>query len=175
MWRARVGLGWIGGVRCAAAALAVVLSNSVAAQVPGSELPNAARARNEYLETTYADVKLVLAEWTDQIRSHDVKRLGRLFTADGLFAPVEGFYVQGRDPIIDSLTSRAGRVRGYHASLIDFTASGGLAYYLGRMGYHLGDGRGGGRDVNGTFVMVLYQEGRRWKIRSYIERNAAFD
>lgn len=138
-------------------------------QIPGSELPNGSRARTEYLEATYTDVKVLLAEWHDHLKSGDVKKLSRLFTADGLFAPVEGYYVQGRDAVADSLTSRAARLKGYHATLLDFTASGGLAYYLGRMGYRL-DGPAGGREVNGTFVMVLYQEGRRWRIRSYFER-----
>ncbi|MBM4185931.1 MAG: nuclear transport factor 2 family protein [Gemmatimonadetes bacterium] len=143
------------------------------AQIPGSELPNGSRARSEYLEATYTDVKAVLAEWHDHLRGGDVKKLTRLFTADGLYAPIEGYYVQGRDAVADSLTSRLSRIRGYHASLLDFTASGGLAYYLGRMGYRL-DGPGeAGRDVSGTFVMVLYQEGRRWRVRSYLERPAA--
>ena len=148
---------------------------AAAAQLPGDELPNASRARNEYLETTYGGVKQFLVEWQDGIRTADVKGMGKLFTVDGLYAPVEGYYVQGRAAIVDTLTTRLGRVRGYHASLIDFTASGGLAYYLGRMGYRLDDGQGGGRDVNGTFVMVLFQEGRRWRVRSYIERSSAFD
>lgn len=147
----------------------------VAAQIPGDELGSGSRARSEYLETTYGDVKLLLAEWQESIQKNDVKRMSRLFTTDGLFAPIEGYYVQGREPIADTLTGRGPRVRGYHASLIDFTASGGLAYYLGRVGYRLDDGKGSGRDVNGTFVMVLYQEGRRWRVRSYIERSSAFD
>ncbi|MFN0177762.1 MAG: YybH family protein [Gemmatimonadales bacterium] len=147
----------------------------VAAQIPGDELGSGSRARSEYLETTYGDVKLLLAEWQESIQKHDIKRMSRLFTTDGLFAPIEGYYVQGREAIADTLTGRSPRVRGYHASLIDFTASGGLAYYLGRVGYRLDDGKGSGRDVNGTFVMVLYQEGRRWRVRSYIERNSAFD
>ena len=76
--------------------------------------------------------------------------------------------MQGRGSVADTLATRVGRVKSYHASLLDFTASGGLAYYLGRMSYRLEGGAGA--DVTGTFVMVLYLDGRRWKIRSYVER-----
>ena len=94
--------------------------------------------------------------------------LVRMFTDDGLYSPVDGWYAQGRQALTDTLTNRLAAVKNYHASLIDFTASGGLAYYLGRMRYRV-DG-GAGTDVSGTFVMVFYLSGRTWRIRSYVER-----
>lgn len=141
------------------------------AQIPGSELGDGSRARSEYLASTYSEVKLILDDWRDAFQKGDLKRLRQMFTDDGLYSPAEGWYVQGREPVIDSLTARAGRLKGYHSSLLDFTASGGLAYYLGRVSYLL-DLPGASRQVNGTFVMVLYQGGRRWKVRSYIERES---
>ena len=57
---------------------------------------------------------------------------------------MDGWYVQGRGSVADTLATRVGRVKSYHASA--------------------------GADVTGTFVMVLYLDGRRWKIRSYVER-----
>ena len=96
-----------------------------------------------------------------------------MFTDDGLFSPTEGWYVQGRTALVDTMRLRIPRIQNYHATVIDFTASGGLAYYLGRMSYHrLG---GAGADVSGTFIMVLFLDGRRWKIRSYVERPTAVD
>jgi hypothetical protein len=143
------------------------------AQMPGDELPNTSRVRNEFLASTYADVKLILADWQTHLRSNNAVKLGKLFTEDGLYSPVEGWYVQGRTALVDTMAVRIPKIQSYHQSLIDFTASGGLAYYLGRMSYRRAEGAG--TDVNGTFVMVLYLDGRRWKIRSYVERLGAPD
>ncbi len=150
------------------AGLLLATAGPVLGQIPGDELPVMSRSRNEFLANTYGEVKLILADWQAFHSNGDAKRLTRLFTEDGLYSPVDGWYVQGRTSVADTLTSRAGRVKSYHATLLDFTASGGLAYYLGRMSYRFEGGAG--VDVSGTFVMVLYLDGRRWKIRSYVER-----
>ena len=148
--------------------LATLAAAPLRAQIPGDELQSQSRVRNEYLATTYGEVKQLLAEWQDHHHDGDAAKLAKLFAPDGLYSPIDGWYVQGRQAVADTLAMRLGRVRGYHASLIDFTASGGLAYYLGRMSYHLD--RGTGVDVTGTFVMVLYLDGRHWRVRSYVER-----
>lgn len=145
-----------------------MVGSPAAAQVPGDELPGIGRIRNEFLTATFTDIKQVLSDWQEHHRKGDVKRLARMFTEDGLFSPASGWYVQGRSAVADTFAARLGKMRNYHTSLIDFTASGGLAYYLGRMSYSLGEGAGS--DVMGTFVMVLYQEGRSWRVRSYVER-----
>ena len=150
------------------AGLLLATAGPVLGQIPGDELPVMSRARNEFLANTFGEVKQILADWQAFHSSGDAKRLTRLFTEDGLYSPVDGWYVQGRGSVADTLATRVGRVRSYHASLLDFTASGGLAYYLGRMSYRLEGGAG--VDVTGTFVMVLYLDGRHWKIRSYVER-----
>ena len=158
----------------AAAAAVLALAAPLTAQAPGDELPpSMARARGEYLSRTYTDVKQMLVDWQDLHQKNDAVKLGKLFTDDGLFSPVEGWYVQGRAALVDSMRLRIPRIQGYHSSLIDFTASGGLAYFLGRMSYRRQDGAG--VDVTGTFVMVLYLDGRHWKIRSYIERAGPID
>jgi ketosteroid isomerase-like protein len=148
--------------------IGAVAAAPLAAQIPGDELPSQSRVRNEYLVTTYAEVKQLLAEWQENHRNGDAAKLAKLFTTDGLYSPIDGWYVQGRQAVADTMAKRVTVVRGYHASLIDFTASGGLAYYLGRMSYHID--KGTGLDVAGTFVMVLYLDGRHWRIRSYVER-----
>lgn len=141
---------------------------SLSGQIPGDELPVMSRSRNEFLANTYTEVKQILADWQAMQTKGDAKQVGRLFTEDALYSPVDGWYVQGKAALADTLVARIGRVKNYHATLLDFTASGGLAYYLGRMSYRLEGGVG--VDVSGTFVMVLYLDGRRWKIRSYVER-----
>lgn len=155
-------------VGAVAGLLQLALSGPVSGQIPGDELPVMSRSRNEFLANTYAEVKQILADWQTFHSRGDAKQLTRLFTEDGLYSPVDGWYVQGRAALADTMATRVGRVKGYHATLLDFTASGGLAYYLGRMRYRLEGGAG--VDVTGTFVMVLYLDGRRWKIRSYVER-----
>jgi ketosteroid isomerase-like protein len=141
----------------------------VSAQIPGDELPSIQRARQEYLNLTYGEIRDRVTEWTELMRKADTRRLGRMFTEDGLYSPAEGWYVQGRDAVVDSLTTRLARTRGYHLTFLDFAASGNLAYYLGRLRYSLDHGETP-REVEGTFVMLLYLEGRTWRVRSYVER-----
>ena len=155
-------------VGCLAGLVLAGFAGQARCQIPGDELPVMSRSRNEFLANTYADVKQILADWQTFLARGDAKQLGRLFTEDGLYSPVDGWYVQSRAALADTLLARAGRIKNYHVTLLDFTASGGLAYYLGRMRYR--SDAGAGTDVTGTFVMVLYLDGRRWKIRSYVER-----
>jgi len=152
------------------ASLAFGPVRALAAQIPGDELPSFSRARQEFLKAAFSDVKQLLADLQEYHRTGDAKRMSSLFTEDGLFSPVEGWYVQGRDLIADTLAVRLPRIRGVHLSLIDFTASGGLAYYLGRLTYQI-VAPSGPTSVLGTFVMVCYLDGRRWKIRSLVERS----
>ncbi len=159
--------GW-SRVGCVIGLVLLGAAGPASGQIPGDELPVMSRSRNEFLANTYSDVKQILADWQTFLAKGDAKQLGRLFTEDGLYSPVDGWYVQGRAALADTLLVRAGRMKNYHVTLLDFTASGGLAYYLGRMRYRLEGGAG--TDVTGTFVMVLYLDGRRWKIRSYVER-----
>lgn len=147
------------------------LASRAGAQVPGDELPSSGRVRLEYLSSTFGEVKELLTEWAARLTRGDGRRVAQLFTADGLFSPPDGWYVQGRQAIADSLAGRLPQLRGYHTSFLDFTASGNLAYYLGRLRYEHGPS-GRARTVSGTFVMVLYLEGRQWRIRSYVERES---
>jgi ketosteroid isomerase-like protein len=148
----------------------VIGSTAGAAQIPGDELPSFGRVRSEYLTSTYGDVKLLLADWMEFHRERDAVKLARLLTEDALYSPIDGWYVQGRKPVADTIAGRLKGVSNYHVSLIDFTASGGLAYYLGRMRYRLSGDAERAADIAGTFVMVLYLDGRRWRVRSYVER-----
>ena len=159
---------WLG-----TAGVLLVLPAAATAQIPGDELPGMSRVRNEYLAITYGDVKELLAAWQEHHRNGDADKLAGLFTEDGLYSPAEGWYVQGRSAVGDTLAARLPQVRGYHTSLLDFTASGSLVYYLGRVSYRI-EGPSP-EDVSGMFVMVLYQHGRHWRIRSYLERpNAVY-
>jgi ketosteroid isomerase-like protein len=147
----------------------ISLVSGLAAQRPGDELPSSSRARQDYLRATYQEVKELLEDWHVLHRQRDGKSLSRLFTSDGLYSPVEGWVVQGTEEVRDSLDARLPRVTAYRATLLDYTAGGTLAYYMGRLTYRLGEGVAE-RDVSGTFVMVLYLDGHRWRIRSYVER-----
>jgi ketosteroid isomerase-like protein len=155
-------------------ATALVLSLSAArasAQRPGDELPGYDRARQEYLLMVLADVKTMLGKWRDEntTAGRDRRELPKLLTDDALFSPVEGWTVQGRDLVRDSLVSRFSRIKGYYLTLLDFTASGSLAFCMGRLAYQL-DENSSSRPVAGTFTMVLWLDGHRWRVRSYLER-----
>jgi ketosteroid isomerase-like protein len=157
--------------RWLAPALAATLAAAAPAraQIPGDELPQLGRMRLEYLNTTFGDVKGLLADWSTRLARGDARRAAQLFTADGLFSPAEGWYAQGRAAVADTLAARLPILRGYHTSFLDFSASGNLAYYMGRFRYEHGP-PAASRVVTGTFVMVLYLDGRNWRIRSYVER-----
>lgn len=154
------------------AAVSVLIGSPrlAAAQIPGDELPQISRVRNQFLQTTYNEVKERLADWEQFQHENDVDQLRSMFTRDGFYSPVEGWFVEGREALADTLAQRMPRVKGYHASVLDFTASGSLAYCSGRLSYLL-DEPGAARQVSGMFVMVLYQEGRTWRVRSYVERD----
>jgi uncharacterized protein (TIGR02246 family) len=139
------------------------------AQRPGDELPGNERIRYQYLAETLGQVKDFLTEWREVQTKGDLKNALKLFTDDALFSPADGWYVRGRDEIADSLTARFPRLHGYYTTVIDFSASSSLAYCLGKVRYVL-SGEPEPRSVAATFSMVLYRDGRRWKIRSYLER-----
>jgi len=170
--RIQVQPGFVGRAITLGVLLAATRMPAAAAQIPGDELDNFSPARQEFLKVAFADVKKLVADLQEYHYAGDAKQMAKLFTEDGLFAPVEGWYVQGRGQIADTLAARLPRMRGVHLSLIDFTASGGLAYYLGRLSYQITQ-PAGAIDVVCTFVMVCYMDGRRWKIRSFIERPSA--
>ncbi|MEO8448213.1 MAG: nuclear transport factor 2 family protein [Gemmatimonadota bacterium] len=145
-------------------------SRPLAAQQPGDELQSLSRARDEYLRSTYGELKIVLEEWKDLHARRDVPKLTKLFDEAGLYSPVDGWIAQGRAEIMDSLKVRLPRMQSYSTTLVDFTAGGSLAYYMGRMQYQLDSGAAAGTTVIGTFVLVLHLDGHHWKVRSYVER-----
>jgi ketosteroid isomerase-like protein len=154
-----------------ALAMSCGLIAPAAAQRPGDELPGYDRSRQEYLLNVLGALKEVLEKWRQEhaTPSKDQKALPRMLTDDVFYSPVEGWTVQGRDLVRDSLVARIPRMKGYHTTMLDFTASGSLAYCLGRLTYQL-DEQGTSRSVVGTFSMVLWLDGRNWRIRSYLER-----
>ncbi len=145
--------------------------SGLTAQIPGDEMERGNRNfRNEYLSQTYQDLKPLFEDWRELHSKHDLKSLLKIITEDAVYSPVEGVILQHRSEIGDSLARRLPKVQGYWSSVIDFTASGGLAYFLGRFSYHLSEADGKGRDMTGTFTMVWFLDGRNWRVRSYVER-----
>ena len=98
-------------VGAVAGLLLLALSGPASGQIPGDELPVMSRSRNEFLANTCGEVKQVLADWQTFHTKGDAKQLTRLFTEDGLFSPVDGWYVQGRAALADTMATRVGRSR----------------------------------------------------------------
>ena len=73
---------------------------------------------------------------------------------------------------VDSLAARLPRMTGYWLTPDDFDASSNLAFIQGTFGYDL-KGSAATSTVRGSFVMVLYDQGGRWMIRSYLERRSS--
>ena len=158
---------WYSG---AAALLLCVLAAPVGAQVQNSRIPTSEAVRNEYLGVVNEDISKVTEAFRTAIRDRNVEAMMVHFTADALYSPSGGESHYGTEAIRTALGGRIARASGLALTRVDFTASGRLAYQFGR--YFYGPGPDGTAAESGTYILVMYQDGNVWKIRSYVERKA---
>ena len=147
----------------------------LAAQYPGAELiPPYEQVRAQYVALIYREVLPVITRWRESFDRADLKTLSAMLESDALFSPIEGWIARNRVEVTDSLRPRLSRIHGYIPRPYDFSASGNMAYVFGHLGYALTDAGGVHRDVRGTFTMILFQRGKTWRVRSYVEREGEF-
>jgi ketosteroid isomerase-like protein len=154
--------------------LLVAAPGAASAQVPGESVYEERRSlREEYRAVAYEEVKQSVAEWVDNLNAHKLNELRKGVTSTVYFAPV-GWNASGLPSFTDSLTRRLPALGGFHFTLLDFDASGSLAYALADVRYHVDPGSGAmpSGDVNVEAVIVFFRAGPRWKIRSYLERTS---
>jgi len=153
---------WLGAV------LVVGATTPGAAQPQRFNVPTGAQVKAEYLTEAGKGIKETTDRWKTAVAEEDVEALLKLFTPEGAhFSPAGGASYYGREAIRDGLTERLGQIGAVSLTRVDFSASGTLAYLFGR--YFYGPGPEGGAE-QGTYVLILYQAGRNWQIRSYVER-----
>lgn len=153
-----------------AAILSLVLVGDGGAQIPGeSAYGPKISMRQQYLAQTFEEVRGTLNEWQELIRKRDLNRLKKMVTDEVLFSQADGTTLKGKEAVGDSLALRLPRIGGYGLIPEDFDASGEVAYIMGSVRYDLQHPTRP-TTVSGNFMMVLFQRGPNWRIRSYIER-----
>lgn len=140
------------------------------AQAPNAHLDGVNRVKAKFLEESLREVTGFLTRWRDALASDDAKKVTEYFTEDGFLSLSRGESVQGRRDVRAQFEALLPVLEGFNSTLIDFTASGGMAYQFGRYTQVIRDERGITTPERGTYVLILYRDGRDWKIRSYVER-----
>ncbi len=144
---------------------------SLQAQIPGGYYESSDRIQARFIQESLREVTAFLVKWREVLATDDAKKLSTYFTVDGFFAPSRGETVQGRRNIQTQLEMLLPVTEGFHTTLVDFSVSGAMAYQYGRYTQAITDQNGIKQPDRGTYVLVLYREGRDWKIRSYVERS----
>jgi uncharacterized protein (TIGR02246 family) len=148
---------------------------AAAAQFPGSHLDGVNRARLDFLASTLQSLTPTISQWKRTMSSDDAHAAADFFLDDGLYSPLDGTVSQGRSAIEEALVLALPRMGGFSTTMVDFSASGNMAYHFGRFSYAWTTKGGFIETQAGTYVMILYQAGREWKIRAYVERSNAPD
>ncbi len=151
-----------------AVALALALPGVAPAQVHRSRQPTVTTMRESYLEEVAKLTGETVERFKRAFSTDDTDGFLKEFTPGGHYSPPTGESLYGPDAIKVVLATRLAQFGGLSLTRTDWTASGNLAYLFGR--YYYGPTHVGGEAEQGSYVMVLLQEGRDWKVRSYVER-----
>ncbi len=144
-------------------------SGALAAQIPGGDIQSPTGWRGQYLAEVYRNVDITLRQWMAAWDNDDAPGVAELFIAEGTYLSPEGEEVRGRARIRDSFACRLPAADGIELKMADFAAGGDLAYQAGRFTYRVGSAADSAATRTGRYVVVLRQEGSRWRIRSLQE------
>lgn len=159
---------WIPSPGWLVTVLAFGLATAGEAQVHRSRVPTPNQVKAEYLEEVGKIIGQMTDEWKKAVAAENVEILVQLFVEEGgHYSGPDGVSHYGRDAIREALVARVAEVGAVALTRVDFSASGGLAYQFGR--YFYGPGPDGTAD-QGTYVLIMHQVGRAWRVRSYVER-----
>jgi len=140
------------------------------AGVPGGDGMRADRFRAEYYAEVVQQINKVMGQWRKAWREDDLDRLLRLYDSDAIIlmtdeAPARA--EKGVHAFLDRMLPETGEIQ---ASMVDFEASGRLAYIWGSFYYDVTGGEQAGKRITGDHVTLFIRQGRRWKIRSQVFR-----
>lgn len=144
-------------------------SGALAAQIPGGDIQSPTSWRSQYLAEVYRNVDITLRQWMAAWDNDDAPGVAELFTAEGTYLSAEGREVRGRARIRESFACRLPDGDGIELKMADFAAAGDLAYQAGRFTYRVGSRADSAATRTGRYVVVLRQEGKRWRIHSLQE------
>lgn len=148
----------------------LLAAGPLSAQVQNSRQPSARQFRAEFLEEAAKGVQEAITQWREAVAGDDLGRALGLFAEGAHYSRADGASHYGLAAIEASLAEWLPGAGAVSLTRVDFSASGSLAYQFGR--YFHGPGPTGEGAESGTYVLVLQQVGRTWKIRSYVERRS---
>ena len=144
---------------------------SAGAQIPGGSPSLSGDSRRGYLSEAYRAVDIVVVQWETAWLSADMKDLMSLYTDDAVYLPASASKAsQGRREVQATLQALLPSRKDIHTRMVDFTASGDMAYYAGKYFFQTDPAAGPVRNETGTFVFIFQHQGREWKIRSHVEK-----
>jgi ketosteroid isomerase-like protein len=138
------------------------------AQVQHSRMPSPDQMRSEYMAETLKQVSGTIGDLRAAIQADDSMKVTETFLRSGLYSPSDGQSYYGTNAIRHAFAERLPHLGALLLTRVDFDASGNIAYQFGR--YFYSPGPDGSSGETGTYVLVLYQDGKFWKVRSYVER-----
>jgi uncharacterized protein (TIGR02246 family) len=142
---------------------------ALAAQLPGGDIQSPTGWRGQYLAEVYRNVDITLRQWMAAWDNDDAPGVAELFTAEGTYLSADGEEARGRARIRESFACRLPAGDGIELKMADFAAGGDLAYQAGRFTWRAGVPADSAATRTGRYVVVLQQEGKRWRIRSLQE------
>jgi uncharacterized protein (TIGR02246 family) len=157
-------------------ALSVILTagaaGSAAAQLmPGGSPTEAGSFRRTYLVEAYRAIDILVVQWESAWLSGDMKELMELYTDDAVYLPASAKTVSsGRRAVQATLQTLLPTRKDIHTRMVDFTASGDMAYFAGQYFFQTDSAAGPVRNETGTFVFILQHSPRGWRIRSHVEK-----
>lgn len=125
--------------------------------------------RMEYRAEILGELNELLSEWRDAWVADRPAELAELYTEDAVVSPPDGTAMaRGRAAVEEFLETLLPTAGGIETNLADFDVGDGLAYAMGQFSFPVA--REGGRPLRleGKFVTVFRQDGRRWRIRSQL-------
>lgn len=144
-------------------------TGALAAQIPGGAIESPTGWRGQYLTEVYRNVDITLRRWMAAWDNDDAPGAAELFTGEGTYLSADGEEARGRARIRESFACRVPDADGIELKMADFAAGGDLAYQAGRFTYRAGTPADSAATRTGRYVVVLQQEGKRWRIRSLQE------
>ena len=145
-------------------------SPAAAQLIPGGDPSDVASGRRHYLTEVFRGVNAVVTRWVLTWETDDPRTVADFFTDDVLLSPVDGAPAQGKRPAREAVAKLLPVASDFKTVNVDFTASGDMAYYLGRFTRLLTRPGEQPESQTGTFVMVLTDRNGDWRIRSYVEK-----
>jgi uncharacterized protein (TIGR02246 family) len=142
---------------------------AVAQPLPTPRGTNWNRERQEYTADMLKDYNQLMAEWREAFDQGDPRQAAEFYSEGGLLLFSGGEMSQGKPAIQRWLTGLLPNVVDIRVAVMDFVASGRMAYAMGPYWYqYKPEGSTAVMSETGTYIAVVVNENGRWRIRSQV-------